>query len=68
MQASTSEVLLDDTRLAAQRAREAGVDCTVQLFDGVAHVWHIVRQLPEASRALRKVSSFIRQHTPNGEE
>ena len=68
MQASTSEVLLDDTRLAAQRAREADVDCTVQLFDGVAHVWHIVRQLPEASRALRKVSSFIRQHTPNGEE
>ena len=68
MQASTTEVLLDDTRLAAQRAGEAEVQCTVQLFDGVAHVWHIVPQLPEARRALRKVSSFIRQHTPHGEE
>jgi acetyl esterase/lipase len=63
MQASTTEVLLDDTRIAAERAREAGVDCSLQLFPGLSHVWQIVPQLPESRQALRNLAAFIRQHT-----
>jgi epsilon-lactone hydrolase len=59
MQASTTEVLLDDSRLVAQRAGEAGIDCTLQLFEGVPHVWQVVRPLPESRSALRKISTFI---------
>jgi acetyl esterase/lipase len=66
MQAGSTEVLLDDTRLAAERAREAGVECTVQIFPDVPHVWHIVAALPEARRALSNVAAFIRQHTQEG--
>jgi epsilon-lactone hydrolase len=68
MQASTTEVLLDDTRLLAQRAGRAGVDCTVQLYEGLPHVWHVVRPLPEARTALGKVSAFIKDRTPDGRE
>jgi epsilon-lactone hydrolase len=63
MQASTIEILLDDTRLAAERAREAGVHCRTELFEGLPHVWHAIPQLPESQRALRSVGAFIRQHT-----
>jgi epsilon-lactone hydrolase len=63
MQASTTEILLDDTRLAGQRAREAGVECRVELYDGVAHVWHMLPGLPEAGRALRSVANFICDYT-----
>jgi acetyl esterase/lipase len=66
MQVSTSEVLLDDTRRVAERALEANVDCRVQLFEGVPHVWQIVAKLPESRRALRKLSWFIREHTSGG--
>lgn len=62
-QASTTEVLFDDTRLLAARAAEAGVRCTVQLFPGLSHVWHIVGQLPESRRALRDIAAFIRLNT-----
>jgi epsilon-lactone hydrolase len=68
MQASTTEVLLDDTRLLAQRAGRAGVDCTVQLYEGLPHVWQAVRPLPEARTALGMVSAFIKDHTPDRRE
>jgi acetyl esterase/lipase len=64
MQASSSEVLLDDTRLVADRARAAGVGVATQIFDGVPHVWHTVRQLPEARRALNNIAEFITHHAP----
>jgi monoterpene epsilon-lactone hydrolase len=63
MQASTIEILLDDTRVAAERAREAGVNCRTELFDGVPHAWQTIPQLPESQRALRSIGAFIRQHT-----
>lgn len=63
MQASTSEILLDDSTLAAERAREANVDCRLELYEGVNHVWHALAWLPEARRAVRSVGAFIRHHT-----
>jgi epsilon-lactone hydrolase len=62
MQASTTEILLDDSRLAAAAACAAGVDCTLELFHGVAHVWHALPYLPESRRAVRSIGSFVRAH------
>lgn len=64
MQASTTEILLDDSRLVAQRAEMAGVECWLELFDGMSHVWQMVAWLPESRRALRSVGAFVRHHTP----
>lgn len=63
MQASLIEVLLDDTRMVAARASHAGVECSLQLFDGLAHVWQMVPSLPESRQALRQIAVFIARHT-----
>jgi monoterpene epsilon-lactone hydrolase len=65
MQASTTEILLDDTRLAAERAREAGVECSLELFPGMTHVWQMVPRLPESRQAVQSIGAFIRHHTSN---
>jgi cation diffusion facilitator CzcD-associated flavoprotein CzcO/acetyl esterase/lipase len=54
-----SEVLRDDSIRLAQKAREAGVLVELQVFPAVAHVWQLVRQLPESRRSLRAAASFL---------
>jgi acetyl esterase/lipase len=39
--ASTTEVLRDDAVRLAAGARAAGVDSTIDLVDGMPHVWHL---------------------------
>lgn len=60
-QASDSEILLDDSVRTAERARAAGVECEVEVFSGVPHVWHAVPHLPESKRALASIAGFIRR-------
>ena len=55
-----SEVLRDDSIRLAQKAREAGVEVELQVFPGVAHVWQLVRQLPESRRSVRAAAAFLR--------
>jgi cation diffusion facilitator CzcD-associated flavoprotein CzcO/acetyl esterase/lipase len=54
-----TEVLRDDSIRLAQKAREAGVLVELQVFPTVAHVWQLVRQLPEARRSVRAVAAFL---------
>jgi monooxygenase len=54
-----SEVLRDDSIRLAQKAREAGVRVELQVFPGVAHVWQLVRQLPESRRSVRSAAQFL---------
>jgi acetyl esterase/lipase len=61
--ASSSEILLDDSVVAARRAREAGVDCELEIFKGVPHVWHAIPLMPESKRALNGLGEFIRRAT-----
>lgn len=58
-QVSRAEILLDDTLRVAERARAAGVECEVEVFDGMPHVWQVVPHLPESKRALNGLSEFI---------
>lgn len=60
---SAAEILLDDSLRAAERARAAGVACEVEVFEEMPHVWHLIRFLPEADRALRRIGAFARRHT-----
>jgi epsilon-lactone hydrolase len=54
-----NEVLLDDSRRLAERARAAGVRVDLKIWPVVPHDWPLVPAMPEARQSLREVSSFL---------
>jgi monoterpene epsilon-lactone hydrolase len=67
IQASRIEVLRDDAVRLGARARDAGADATVQLWDGVHHVWPLFTWLPESREALDAIGAFARRvRAPSG--
>jgi len=59
----STEILLDDTRRVARRARAHGVDFDVEVWADAPHVWHIWSFLPESQQAVTRIAGFIRAHT-----
>lgn len=56
------EVLLDDSTRVAERARAAGVDVTIEVWDGMWHVFHqSASHVPEARAAVEKAGGFMRE-------
>lgn len=65
IQAGSAEVLLDDSIAFAERARAAGVDVELDVWDDMVHVWHsFLDMLPEAGAALEQIGAFLRARTP----
>lgn len=62
LQVGTREILLSDSTRFAERARAAGVDVTLQVEEGLIHVWHIFPDVPEAQVAVERVGEFIACH------
>ncbi|MDX1581784.1 MAG: alpha/beta hydrolase [Alphaproteobacteria bacterium] len=63
MQVGKDEALLDDTLMAAEKAKDAGVDVTVEEWDDVFHVWHSLgSHVPESREAVENVGEFLRKH------
>ncbi len=61
IQASSTEVLLDDTRRVADRARAAGVSVECEIWPKMPHVWQLWTPfVPEATRALERAAQFVR--------
>ncbi|HHY48476.1 MAG TPA: alpha/beta hydrolase [Alphaproteobacteria bacterium] len=59
--AASDEVMLDDSRLFAARAREAGVEVTLKVFDGLWHVFHTGgMEIPESRQAIDEIGSYLR--------
>jgi monoterpene epsilon-lactone hydrolase len=59
-----AEVLLDDSTRLAERARSAGVDVKIEVWDDMIHVWHVFAPLlPEGQRAIDVVGKFVRDRT-----
>ena len=59
IQASTSEMLFDDSRRFFERAKEAGVDITMQTWDNTLHVFQNTPELPESNEAMEKIKKFV---------
>ena len=65
VQVGTAEVLLDDSRVFAERARAAGVDVTLEVWDEMIHVWHAFAPgVPESVRAIDRIGEYLRAHLP----
>ncbi|AYJ48760.1 alpha/beta hydrolase [Rhodococcus sp. P1Y] len=60
IQAGSSEMVLADAELMADRLDAAGVDCELEVWEGQVHVFQAADFLPEAHRALRKIGRFVK--------
>ena len=62
--AGTAETLLDDATRLAERARMAGVEVTLEVWEEMIHVWHLfAAMLPEGQQAIERVGAYIQQRT-----
>jgi len=60
VQVGTAEMLLDDSRRFAERAKQAGVDVTLEVADEMIHVWHTFADfVPEAKEAIGRIADFL---------
>ena len=58
-----TEVLLDDSLLAARQARDAGVETKVDVWPVLPHAFPLFKRLlPEVSVARRDIVAFAKQH------
>jgi epsilon-lactone hydrolase len=63
IQAGDAETLLDDSVLFAARAREAGVDVALEVWDEMPHVWQFFAPvLAESTAAIASIARFLRAH------
>jgi len=61
IQVGSEEVLLDDAVGLADRARAAGVEATLEVWEPMIHVWHwFLPWLDEAQAAVEKIGGFVR--------
>ncbi|MFM0354236.1 alpha/beta hydrolase [Paraburkholderia nemoris] len=62
--AGSTEVLLDDSQRVADKARAAGVDCELEVWKKMPHVWPLFTPfIPEGGRALDCAAAFVRRVT-----
>ena len=63
IQVGTAEVLLDDSRLFAERAKAAGTEVTYEPWQDMIHGWHgFANVLPEARDAIDSIGRFFKRH------
>ena len=62
VQVGSTEILLDDAERFADAATDAGVDVTLEVWDGAIHVWHSFADLlPEARDAMARIGAYLDQ-------
>ncbi|MBX4997961.1 alpha/beta hydrolase [Rhizobium lentis] len=63
LQVGSGEVLLDDTLRLADKARQAGVDVTAEVWPGMPHQWQLFPSLlDDADRSSQNIAEFAIRH------
>ncbi|MEO7385867.1 MAG: alpha/beta hydrolase [Gammaproteobacteria bacterium] len=62
VQVGTREVLLSDSVRLARKARTDGVDVTLDVWEGMWHVWQGNPDVPESKAAANEIAAFFRRH------
>jgi acetyl esterase/lipase len=65
--AGGAEVLLDDARAIAARAREAGVDVRLEIEADMIHAWPLFSGMPSAQRAVERMGLYVRARLEGGD-
>ena len=64
VQVGTADLLLSDSERLAAAATEAGVDVTLEIGDGLPHVYQLMFGTPEAADATERIGKFLRARVP----
>jgi monoterpene epsilon-lactone hydrolase len=60
IQVGSHEVLLSDATHFAEKARQAGVEVTLEVWPGMQHEWQFAAKLmPEGRRAITRIGEFV---------
>lgn len=60
IQVGSDEILLSDATRLAEQAEAAGVAVTLEVWEGMSHVWHFAASLlPEGRQAIAHIGAFI---------
>jgi monoterpene epsilon-lactone hydrolase len=59
IQAGTADLLLSDAERLAAAASEAGVDVTLEIGEGLPHVYQLIAGTPEATEATERIGRFL---------
>jgi len=63
VQVGSTELLLDDARRVHEKVVAAGGESRLEIFDDVAHCWHMMAGvIPEATAALRQAADFVERY------
>ena len=63
MQVGSDEIIRSDSERFTEKAKSAGVNVTLEIWDGMQHEWQYAASwLPEGRQALAKVGKFISAH------
>jgi monoterpene epsilon-lactone hydrolase len=60
IQVGSAELMLSDSERLAAAAAYAGVDVTLQVGDGLPHVYQLMLGTPEAAEATGQIANFLR--------
>jgi acetyl esterase/lipase len=61
LQAGADETLVDESRMFAERARQAGVETRLDVFDGMLHSFQMMAgRAPEADDAIGRLAAWVR--------
>jgi epsilon-lactone hydrolase len=61
IQVGSEEVLLDDARMVAERAKSADVNVTLSVYEKMWHVWQTIGFLPESVKAFEEMGNFVKR-------
>jgi epsilon-lactone hydrolase len=64
VEVGTADLLLSDSERLAAAAAEAGVDVTLEVGEGLPHVYPILLGTPEAAEATERIGKFLRARVP----
>jgi monoterpene epsilon-lactone hydrolase len=64
IQVGTADVLLSDSERLAAAAAQAGVDVTLEIGEGLPHVYPLLLGTPEAAEATEQTGKFLRARVP----
>ncbi|MFZ1991533.1 MAG: alpha/beta hydrolase, partial [Alphaproteobacteria bacterium] len=63
LHAGANEILRDDAARLADKGHRAGVDISVEVFEGMPHVFQLFEKIPEAEASLGRIGAFIKSRT-----